>query len=483
MAVSVDELLTPLPADGSAVREDLIYFAGLMNWTIPVTPGRGAYQFVNMLGRWGTRLWNTYAIPALRAQFGDTAAGDWLTLWARARGVDRNEATPASAPVTFENRSGLFVDASAVGAIKVSYGGSTYTTQGPAPGSSGTLAIWPGSGPYPQTVLLLQCDVAGTVGSVPANALPGYPTALAAGPPGVYVATSGSSPPAGNPVIVGSNDEPDPALLGRTRDARALGAPVPYDAKLRALVLGTKLESGAAVATNRLRIVPGNGAATIYCATPSGPTTGTAGDPTTELGAINAQVQLLGGVPGLALTVVAAGSLSCNLGVITLYVSAAANVTAAAAQAAGDAALILWTSQVVPVGGFRKSAGGQGWIFADEVLTIAKSRINLTYPLQWKPNAYYAAGDSVANLGQTFTATAPGTSGTIGPTGDGGADGGAGLTWAPTTATSSGSQFELAPGIIRGEMPSFSDTMVSPSQIATFVWSWSIVIVDQGVQV
>ncbi len=200
MAVSVDELLTPLPADGSALREDFRYLAGLLGWTIPRRPSSGSYQIASTFGRWGSRLWNAYAIPGLRAQFGDFAAGDWATLLWRSKGTDRDGASFASAPVTFENRSNLFVDIGAVGAVKVSYNGNTYTSQGPPPGSTGTLAIWTGSGPYPQTVVTLQCDVVGTGGNVDAGALPGYPAALAFGPPGVYVATALSTPAAPNPI-------------------------------------------------------------------------------------------------------------------------------------------------------------------------------------------------------------------------------------------------------------------------------------------
>lgn len=481
MAVSIDELLTPLPADGSAVRDDLIYLAGLLGLTIPVVPSNPAYQIVSTLGRWGTRLWNKWAIPALRAQFGDTAAGDWLTLWARARGVDRNPATPASGPVIFENRSLVFVDISAVGAVQVSYNGNTYTSQGPAPGSTGTMGAAVGV-TYLQTTLILQCDVAGTKGNVPALALVGYPTALASGPPGVYVATAASSPPAGNPVLLASDGELDAALLARTRAARALGSLYPVLDKIEAVVLSTMLPGPppTPTATNRIRAVPTGAAITIFCATPSGPTPGSTGDPTTDLGAINARAQILLSFPGFALTVAAAGTLVLALGTITLYVTAKSNVSIASATATANAALSLWSSTVVPVGGFRKMVGGQGWIYADDVLKIAKGRINAAYPAQWLPNTQYAAGDSVSNLGQTFAAVSPGTSGSIGPTGDGGADGGDGLSWASTTQTTSSSQFEDAPGIFSGTMPSFSDTMVSPSQIPSFSWTVVVVIVDQG---
>ena len=189
MAVSIEDISTPLPPDGSAIRDDLIYLAGLLGWSVPITPGRGRYQFVSLLGRWGTRLWNGFAIPAIRAQFGDKAAGDWATLLWRSKGVDRNEASYASGVVTLENRSGVGIDLSAPGAVQITFGGQTYTSQGPPPGGSGFLPLWT-SGPYPQAALIFQCDVPGTVGSILSNTLPGYPTALASGPPGVYVATN-----------------------------------------------------------------------------------------------------------------------------------------------------------------------------------------------------------------------------------------------------------------------------------------------------
>lgn len=481
MAVSIDDLVTPLPVDGSAIRDDLIYLASLLGLTIPVVPSNPLYQTASFMGRWGTKFWNRYAIPAIRAQFGDLAAGDWATLLWRGLGVDRNGATYASAPWTFENRSGLFVDASAVGAVQVSYGGQTYTSQGPPPGSTGTLAIWPGgTAPYPQTVLTMQCDALGTAGNIQPNTVPGYPTALASGPPGVYVATAASAPPAGNPVTLASNQETDVALLARGRAARALGAPMPVIDKITAIILSTTLAGGIPVATNRLRIIGAAATIVIYCATPSGPTPGTVGAVGTELDTLNNEAQLLLSAPGLTVILAAADDLAINLGVITLYVTKKSNVTVAAATLAAQGALDLWTSTVVPVGGFRKTAGGQGYILADEVLAIAKSRINTAYPDQWLANTYYNDGDEVSNLGQTFAATEPGTSGATGPTDDGGADGTSGLVWASTTATGSGAQFELAPGVYAATMPSFADTTVSPSQVATFTYSIAVLIVDQG---
>ena len=343
MAVSIDDLVTPLPVDGSAIRDDLIYLASLLGLTIPVVPSNPLYQTASFMGRWGTKFWNRYAIPAIRAQFGDLAAGDWATLLWRGLGVDRNGATYASAPWTFENRSGLFVDASAVGAVQVSYGGQTYTSQGPPPGSTGTLAIWPGgTAPYPQTVLTMQCDALGTAGNIQPNTVPGYPTALASGPPGVYVATAASAPPAGNPVTLASNQETDVALLARGRAARALGAPMPVIDKITAIILSTTLAGGIPVATNRLRIIGAAATIVIYCATPSGPTPGTVGAVGTELDTLNNEAQLLLSAPGLTVILAAADDLAINLGVITLYVTKKSNVTVAAATLAAQGALDLW---------------------------------------------------------------------------------------------------------------------------------------------
>lgn len=485
MALSLDDLTTPLPADGSVLRDDLVYLFGLLGWPVAKTPGRGRYQLCSGLGRWGTRLWNGYAIPAIRGGFGDTAAGDWATLFWRGKGTDRGTATYASAPVTFENRSGIGVDISAPGAVQVAYNGQTFTSQGPPPGQTGFLALWPGSGPYPQAVVLLQCDVTGTKGNVPANGLAGYPTALASGPPGVYVATSGSTPPAGNPALIASNGESDAQLQKRGRAAQALGAPAPVVDKIVALVLGTVLPSGVAVATNRVRVIGANGAASVVCATPSGPTTGSTGDPTTELGAIDARLQLLAGLPGWTLTTAAASLLSISGLIITLYVTKKSNVSADNATATAQAALDFWQANVLPIGGMRKVPGGQGYVFADELSAIAKSRVNASYPPQWLPNTSYEAGSPVSNLGQTFVATATGVSGVTGPTGAGGPDGVDGLAWTPSAITGSGTQFDLAAGVFAAKVETapntpFTDTAVAATQIPVLSYTIAVVIVDQG---
>lgn len=473
MAVSGDELVTPLPADGSAVRDDLIYLAGLLGWVIPVAPSNGAYQLASWLGRWFSTTWNSYAVPALRGQWGDFAAGDWNKLLWRGKGVDWNGATFASAPVVFENRVALFQDLTALGAVQVSFNGTTYVSQGPPPGSTGTIAIWTGSGPFPTTTLIMQATVVGTGSNALANVFPVYPLPLASGPAGVYVVS--------NAPLLGSNGESDAALTARGRSAVALSAPVPFIDKVRALVLGTKVPATppVPVATNRIRIVGSNATMTVYGATPSGPTPGSVGDPTTELGAINARVQLLCGVPGLTVTMAAASPLSMSF-TITLYVTAKSNVSEPQALATATAALLLWGGYVVPVGGFRKVVGGQGYVFADEVLAIAKSRVNPSYPDPWVAGTYYSAGADVSNLGQTFTALSPGTSGSSGPSGAGGVDGGAGLVWSPTTATGSGSQFDNAPGVFAGTISGFTDTAVAPNQVPVFLWTVSVVIVDQG---
>ncbi len=485
MAVTIDDVLTPLPADGSAIRNDLIYLGPLLGLPISATPGDPTYQIADWLGRWFTWAWNKYGLPALAAQFGEKAVGDWLTLWARARGINRPLATFAGGPVTVENRSGVFVDVSAVGAMQIANAaGYTFTSQGPAPGSTGTMGAAAGT-TYLQTVLVFQADVAGTGSNTAAASLAGYPSAPADAPPGVYVATSSSTPAAPNPALLGSNQMADGPLLALVRAAQALaanpGSPV---GKFKAVVLLTTFGTPPApVATNRVQIVGTGGALTLYCATPSGPTPGSASDPTTELGAINARVQYLCGIPGLTITTAAAAPLTINLGTVTLYVTAESNVSAANATATAIAALDLWSSQVLEVGGRVLSGGGAGFVLLAEVEKILQSRVNLAYPKQWLPGIYYAAGDQVSNVGQTFVATAAGTSaGLMGPTGDGGPDGGSGLVWADTTQVGGGAQFDAAPGVYDVAISGMSGDVACPvGNVAVFTYgAIAVQVVAQG---
>jgi len=481
MAVSIDDLTTPLvPAN---VRGDLTYFATVIGLTISTRPTDPTYQLIDWLAKWLCYFWNTFAIPALRSSFGSLAVGAWLTAWAMSKGVARPLATYATGPVTLENRSASFVDVSAVGAVSITNpAGYTFVSQGPAPGNTGTMIAASGT-TYAQTTLVFQAVQAGTASNTAANAIAGYPTTPASAPPGVYVATSSSTPAAGNPALLGTDAMGDPQLLALVRAQQGASAsPGSPTAKILATALSATLPGGIPVATNRVRISGANAVCTLYCATPSGPTPGSLGSAGSELYQINAAEQAACAIPGLSISVQAATALPIDLGTVVLYVNAASNVSAASAIATATAAFDLWQSQL-PVGGESLTSGGQGYALYNSIVAAFQSQINPGYPPQWVTGMYYTAGNQVSNMGQTFVATASGTSGGVaGPSGLGGADGADGLVWAATTTTGGPTQFLSAPGVYEvsiGGLTPGTDTLMAIGDVATFTYTLTAQVVPQ----
>lgn len=469
MAVDIDEQITPLTP--AAVRADLAYLATVIGLVISTRPTDPTYQLMAWIARWFCRLWNRYAIPALRGQFGATAAGVWLTAWAAARGVSRPLATFGSGDMTFENRSGVGVDISAPGAVSwTNAGGYTFVSQGPAPGSTGTVVAAIGT-TYAQTTLVMVATQTGSASNTAPGAAAGYPATPASAPAGIYVATGASSPPSPNGPLLGSDAMLDPALYALTLAAQALssspGSPV---SKYLAVVLNTLL-NGVSVSTSRIQSVGNAASVTVWCATRSGPTPGNASDPTTELGAINSRVQLQCAQPGLTITVAAATPHGINLGNVVLFVTAESGVTSAQAIATATAAFALWQS-LLAVGGERIVGGGTGFVLLNALMAALQSQINPSYPAQWLPNTYYFAGDEVSNAGLTFVASSPGTSSTTPPDGDGGPDGATGLEWTGNVALGSGSQFTAAPGVYEAAVGGIgADVALSIGDVAVITWT------------
>lgn len=479
MAVTIDDLVTPLASDGSEVRGDLIAIAGYLGLTIPQSPSEPGYQLVDMMGRWGTRLWNSRAIPAIRAQFGRFASGDWATLLWRSRGVDKNLATFGSVPVRLENRGGTFQDVSAPGAVQLAYNGKTYTSAGPAPGSTGTLGIWPGGATnYPTTILTMQADEVGSASNVPPNAFAGYPATPASAPPGVYVGDGiFAADTVTHGALVASNGETDVALLARGRAAQALASPMPVLLKFYAVALSTFLPGSppTPVATSRVRVIPGAATADVYLATPSGPSPGDTSTPGTDVYEIDVRLQLFCGAPGLTIRTHPAALLNVNAGTLTLYVTASSGVTVAAATATAQAALDDWQSKL-PIGGMRKVANGIGYVFAAEVGKIAQSQLQAS--ASWARGQTYLPGATVTANGSAYYTATGGISATTGagPSGTVPPPDGT-ITWIYQGPGASG--YVQAPGVFDVAM-SFVDTAVAAYQVAVIAYTIVVVIVDQG---
>jgi phage-related baseplate assembly protein len=208
-----------------------------------------------------------------RSGFLEYSSDAWLTLVARhTYGVERIPATFAAGNITLSN-SGGGVYAFDPGDLIVVNPTTGKGYRNTASASLGALQ----SG----LVVAVQAIEAGS-GSTSA---PGTITQLETTLPGVTVTNANA--------IVGADEETDTALKARCRDRfEALSPNGPanaYDYFARSAVRA----DGTAIGVTRTRVMNGgNGTVTVSCATATGGVTGTAGNPATDLGAINRTIQL-----------------------------------------------------------------------------------------------------------------------------------------------------------------------------------------------
>jgi hypothetical protein len=371
MAVSITTLLSPL--DKQEVLGDLYDLLGvLFGQPLALNPGEPIPAALDTFVGWTVdQLWNPIVLPALQAQFGDFATGDYLTLlaqtlWRRPR-IEQLQGTMS---VVLENR-GSFSGSLPICRVKNAVG-KTYTVAA----GSGTLPAYV-SGPFPTVTVTFIADEAGT-GS---NAQPGdisvYPTPLVAGPIGVYVQS--------NAACLGSDEEADPQLLARGRSAvgeLASAAPPksayesigkdPTGAFTRRL-LTPPWPTTYQPAIARVRpVVNGYANITVYLASSSGPAAGDTATPGTDVYNANVAIQLFAVPAGTTAIVVAATANNVALGTITLAVAASSNVTAAEAISACQTRLVTFF-EFLPIGGNRKSAGGPGFLYLNKLQGVIES--------------------------------------------------------------------------------------------------------------
>jgi hypothetical protein len=402
MAVSVKDLLSPLNKkdvldDVYAILQDL----GLT--TTALQPGEPIPTVLSAVVQWAIdSVWNPFILPALQAQFGDYASGDWLTLtmanlWNRPR-IQELQGTMT---VVLENR-GSFSGTTPTIRAKSSVTGKTYTST-----TSGSLTAWTGSGPYPTVSLTFEADIAGPSANLQTGQLDVYPVPLAAGPINVFVQS--------NTVCLGAAQETDAAGLARARAAVGEMSSAPPRAAFLAVALdptGSLQRRGLPVpwpipyvpSVARVRIVEAASATcTVYLASTSGPAAGDTSTPGTDVFNVNFALQLLAGGVGVTITTLAATSHTINLGTVTLTVSASSNVTAAEAVANATSAIDTFFANL-PIGGARTTAGGTGYVYAAKLHAVLAAPDYVDDVVIAFTDTALAVGD-VAVLG-TFTPVA-----------------------------------------------------------------------------
>lgn len=344
---TLDELFTPLTqADVMAAMLDIATDVGL-----PVTAWESGGVAREILEIAAQKIADLSAVTTLMAAGGllDFAVNlpdpKWLRLTAASMyGVEWIPATFGTTNVLMTNASGVtYTPAAGDLHFLNTVTGQTYTntTGGTLAASGGTLTV------------TVQADVSGTI----ANANPGDISALVTPLLGVTMTNANA--------LVGVDDETSEHLAQRCREKLAAASPNgPSAAYDYFASTATRISDGSNVGVTRTFIVEANGSLTLYCASASGGITGTAGDPTTDLGAVNTAIQTNCVPTGITCTVATAVEHDIDIQA-TVYLKAGSTVSSAQARTTILDALTTYFS-TIPIGGFNTGSGG--FVFLDAVI-------------------------------------------------------------------------------------------------------------------
>lgn len=273
----------------------------------------------------------------------DYATEGWLTLLAQSvYNLERIEATFGTGSVTMTNASGVgyVIVANDVHFLN-STTGATYTnTTGGALNAGSTLTVE------------VIADVAGST----ANAVAAQINALVTPLLGVTVSNAAA--------LTASDAESDDQLRARCRASLAAASPNGPSDAYNYFATSSVRENGSSVGITRSKVEQAQGDITVYVATDSGAVPGSAGDPTTDLGAVNANIQSNCVPTGLTATVATAIVVPV-LVTGDAYLKTGSTISPAACQALILAQLQTYW-KTIPIGGF--DIGGGGKIFLDAII-------------------------------------------------------------------------------------------------------------------
>lgn len=266
---SIDDLTTPLTVD--EVKTSIYnVLAALGVSTTNWKPGAVVRTMIAAIAIVIAAMSQLTAAIA-RSGFLDTATGSWLTLLARyVYGTERIPATFAVGDVTLTNAGGgIYVFAVGDLQLESATSGKTYTNT-----TAGTL------GALSTLTLTFQADEIGS----DSTAFVGEIDTLVAPLTGVTCSNAA--------VLVGTDEEEDPALRARCRaKLGSLSPNGPWDAYDYVAKSAVRAD-GTPIGVTRTRSLPdGAGGLDCYVATASGTITGTVGNLSTDLGAVDDALQ------------------------------------------------------------------------------------------------------------------------------------------------------------------------------------------------
>lgn len=330
MALPIDQLIKPLSKDQvKSSIYNLLKATGL-----PVTAwqeGSVARTIIAIIAAIFAGFTEVMTL-AVRAGFLDLAEGIWLTLLAKyVYGVDRIEATFATGYVLLDNAGGgLFTFDPGDVLFRSPSTNKLYT-------NPDAFVLNPQEAGKEVPIRAVEVGSASTAG-------PGQITELET----TLLLVTVTNPEA----VVGSDAEPDPALRERCRDALGALSPNGPEAAYVYVAKSTKRPDGTTIPVNRVWVSPSSsiGQVTVYVAGPSGPVSGDANDPATDLGMI-AQAIKKRATP-LCVTSIVGSAVAKPISLtIDVWIDAAAGLTDAEVDILVRKKLADY-SMTIPIGGY-----------------------------------------------------------------------------------------------------------------------------------
>lgn len=343
MALTLQDMFTP--SDRDTVLASLLQIAEDVGLPVEADAWQPGGVYREILVVVAQKLADLTEVTSAIAAGGllDFASGGWLTLLAKsAFGVDRILKTFGTTTESMTNNSvTTYVIAAGDLHFLNATTGKTYTNT-----TGGTLTS--GGGTLDVTII---ADESGT----DSNAVPGDIDSLVT--PLLDVVVTNAT------ALSATDDERDSDLKQRCRDKLAAlspnGAAAAYDYFAKSAVRDS---DGSNVGVTRVKTTQTNGSVTVYVANASGPVSGTAGDPTTDLGAVNLLIQSKCVPTGITATVVSAAQFSL-LVEADIYLKHGSSLDSTTAKQ-----LVLEQLQdyfeTIPIGGYDIGSGGRVFVAA-----------------------------------------------------------------------------------------------------------------------
>lgn len=318
--------------------------------------------------------------------FLELSSGDWLELVARlVYDVEKDDGTFATGNVQLDNTGGGLFNV-AIGDLVVLNTASSKTYRNTAAFTLNPL----------QTGLLVpvRAEEIGAASTANPGAIDDFVTVL--------LNVTVTNPTA----LVGSDEETDADLRARCLAKTGVLSPNGPGDAYRFLALSAKRDDGATVDVTRVTTVAdGSGNVTVTVGSATGVVSGTIGDTTTDLGAVDEAIQTQAVPLAVTATIQSATALSVDV-TATVWVRNTVGLTASELQTKISTALTNYLA-TSPIGGFIKVAPN-GFVFVDALEGVISETVGSSFLVDVEvttPAADVAVATTEAPVGGTFSVT------------------------------------------------------------------------------